>query len=170
MEDKENKIVKLTNAVYNLLEFFPQDPLKIKIKDKALAILENPNFKDVDIILNYLKIAKFQGWLNSVNYLIIVGEYEKLAVGLRHCEERSDEAIQSVRLARNDGDKLTPRQTKILEFLRKNKKAQVMDLQVVLPNITKRTIRRDLDELLKIGQIERDGTFNQIVYKIKVSY
>jgi len=58
------------------------------------------------------------------------------------------------------------RQGKILEFLAKNEKAQVMDLQTILPDITKRTIRRDLDELLEAGKIIRLGDFNQVFYKI----
>ena len=58
------------------------------------------------------------------------------------------------------------RQKKILEFLGKNEKAQVMDLQTILPDITKRTIRRDLDELLEAGKIARFGDFNQVFYKI----
>ncbi len=61
---------------------------------------------------------------------------------------------------------ITARQGKILEFLNNNEKAQVMDLQTVLPDITKRTIRRDLDELLEAGKIIRLGDFNQIFYKI----
>lgn len=178
----QDEILKLTNAVYKLLEYFPEaDPLKNRAKDKALAILENPNQKDIDILLGYLEIAKNQGWLNSVNYLIVANEYEKLSAGLRHGVGDSDEAIQSIStnsglprspkgLARNDGDKLAPRQKKIIEFLSKNEKAQVMDLQKIFPDITKRTIRRDLDQLLEMGQIERDGTFNQIVYKIKLSH
>ena len=60
----------------------------------------------------------------------------------------------------------TTRQRKIVEFLEKNERAQVMDLQTVLPDITKRTIRRDLDELLESGKIIRQGDFNQIFYKI----
>ena len=62
---------------------------------------------------------------------------------------------------------ITARQRKIIEFLIKNERAQVMDLQKILPDITKRTIRRDLDELLEAGKIIRSGDFNQVFYKIK---
>jgi predicted HTH transcriptional regulator len=62
--------------------------------------------------------------------------------------------------------KTSVRQEKILEFLNNNGKAQVMDLQTILPDITKRTIRRDLDELLESGKIIRLGEFNQVFYKI----
>ena len=59
------------------------------------------------------------------------------------------------------------RQRKILEFLSNNEKGQVKDLRLILPNITKRTIRRDLDELMRSGKIVRFGEFNSVFYKIK---
>jgi DeoR/GlpR family transcriptional regulator of sugar metabolism len=61
---------------------------------------------------------------------------------------------------------LTARQQKIIEFLKQKEKAQVADLQQVLPDVTKRTIRRDLDELLVSGIIVRMGEFNQVFYQI----
>lgn len=162
----DDRIIKLTSAVYNLLEYFPEsDPLKNKAKEKALAILENLKPEDVDILLGYLKIAKMQGWLNSVNYLIITNEYEKIKRGTGLKKENEQKTVRG-----QTSRELTNRQQEILDFLEKNKKAQVMDLQKILPNVTKRTIRRDLDKLLMVGQIERDGTFNQIIYKIKVSH
>ena len=61
---------------------------------------------------------------------------------------------------------MSDRQEKIIDFLSKNEKAQVMDLQAILPDVTKRTIRRDLDDLLEAGRIVRLGDFNQVFYKI----
>lgn len=163
---KEN-ILKLTNATYKVLEFFPEaDPLKNRAKDKALEIVENPTAENIDLLLGYLWVGKQQGWLSQINYLIIYNEYEKI-VATRLPSTNSGLPRSPKWLARNDEGKLTPRQTKILEFLAGNEKAQVMDLQKVLPNITKRTIRRDLDELLKTGKITRMGEFNQVFYRIK---
>ena len=62
--------------------------------------------------------------------------------------------------------KALARQEKILGFLAKNEKAQVMDLMAILPNITKRTIRRDLYDLLQGAKIIRAGSFNQVSYKL----
>jgi len=64
--------------------------------------------------------------------------------------------------------KLSDRQQKIIKFLSDKEKAQVMDLQEVLPTVTKRTIRRDLDELLATGRVVRLGEFNQVFYKVSV--
>jgi len=204
----QDKFLKLTDTVYRIIEFFPEsDPLKIRAKDKALAILENlvlayddsgwASFQkekvktqiseDIDVLLGYLWIGKSQGWLNSANFLIIAGEYDKIKKELAPiirvtipqdiAENQSAETILSPSpVLDSAGVKkegvpvsfvFSDRQRKIMDFLTENEKAQVMDLQKILPNITKRTVRRDLDELLQLGKIIRLGEFNQVFYKIK---
>ncbi|MFH1968592.1 MAG: DeoR family transcriptional regulator [bacterium] len=208
--------VRLTNAAYALLEFFPEsDPLKNRAKDKVLAIMENLilvsetglrlaegspeggdwlSFKDyfsedrekakiqlvrdIDILLGYLEVGKSQKWLSGINFLIIYSQYEKIKEKIDLKPGLIQKLIvtgeeKSIKPVAEDGadiaekpSELTARQGKILQFLSNNEKAQVMDLQTVLPNVTKRTIRRDLDELLRMGKIERMGEFNQVVYKI----
>jgi hypothetical protein len=221
-----DNFLKLTNAVYKVLEFFPEsDPLKNRAKDKALSIMDNlvllnetsgwasfqkekvkvQVLEDTDMLLGYLWIGKSQGWLNSVNYLIIANQYEKIRnmagpvleltqklPGIEIIEKKIEESVlndekpevsnepiidkpqelavkKEVMLVEKQKptlDKLTARQKQIIDFLNKNEKAQVMDLQTVLPAVTKRTIRRDLDELLNIGKIIRHGDFNQVSYRI----
>jgi DNA-binding transcriptional ArsR family regulator len=153
------------------------------------AKIKSQLLEDIDIILGYLWIAKTQGWLNSANYLIVSNEYENIKKEIEPIIELTQkisgldkiikediqpkESIEPIvskkeiekeevfEKAKNSG-----RQIKIIEFLEKNGRAQVMDLQTVLPDITKRTIRRDLDELLQSGKIVRQGDFNQIFYRI----
>jgi len=183
--------IKLTNTAYKVIEFFPEsDPLKNRAKDRVLLLMENlilldgiegwasfqndkiktQVIEDVDILLGYFWIAKCQGWLNSTNYLIISNEYKKIKeeIELRPLAIRSLGDLPSAKAGNGNDkkDQLSNRQRKILEFLAGNEKAQVMDLTVVLPNVTKRTIRRDLDELLKTGRVAREGEFNQVLYRI----
>ena len=232
------KHLKLTNALYKISEFFPEsDPLKNRVKDRALSIMDNlvlinknngwASFQeekvkinildDIDILLGYLWIAKYHGWINSVNYLILINEYEKLrnsikpiveltrseipapkenkninqnnapnsfisqqnTTGQKPLDDKSEVPQESTQkppasvlntteanVASNSFD-ISSRQEKILEFINRNEKAQVMDLKTVLPDVTKRTIRRDLDELLLTGKVTRLGEFNQVFYKIK---
>lgn len=203
----EEKFLKLTNAVYKVLEFFPEsDPLKNRAKDRALAIMDGLGLvygtdgwasfqterakinilEDIDMLLGYFWIAKSQGWLSAVNCLIICHEYEKikkeieskieLAKRIPQMEAQviADPAPKTERAPRiaastaepTIDQQLSDRQKKIIDYLGKNEKAQVMDLQTVLPDITKRTIRRDLDELLTNGKIVRLGDFNQVFYKL----
>jgi len=179
--------VKLTGAVYKLLEFFPEaDPLKNRAKDKALAIMEGllslqktegwlsfqnektkaKTAEEIDALLGYLWIGKSQGWLNSSNCLIISHQYEKIKEELKPAlVQRIPEPATIAPMARLG--EVSDRQKKIVGYLSENEKAQVVDLQKILPDITKRTIRRDLDVLLELGKIVRMGDFNQVFYKIK---
>ena len=207
--------VKITNAVYKVLDFFPEgDPLKYKAKEKALAILENvtlifnaegwmslknylsPNrekaieqlLNDIEVLENFLNLGKSQGWLSNVNFLIITKEYSKIKDGIerpkgvikKHLETvssienpvvKSEHILQPDR-GLGDGQILanrgaySERQKRIMYILANREKAQVSDLVKELPNITKRTVRRDLDDLLKKGKIIRVGEWNQVFYKI----
>lgn len=179
----EDKFIQLTSAVYRLLDFFPDgEPLKNRAKDKALEITESlvknkapvKLLEDIEILLNYLKIAKSFGWIDSINFLIISKEYEKIKsqIGLVENKPSIDGAIQlkaeipnKANPAKAPGFLISDRQKKILQILKEKGQAQVSDFKTVLVDVTKRTIRRDLDELLKNGQIIRVGEWNQVFYK-----
>jgi len=140
--------------------------------------IKNQVIEDIDALLGYLWIAKSQNWLSSVNFLILSNEYEKIKKEIRPALELTRKLPgMEERQAESDSQKQTGnqyqpvqeirgRQKQILEFLSKNGRAQVSDLQKVLPDITKRTIRRDLEELLRAGKIQRLGDFNQVFYKL----
>jgi DNA-binding transcriptional ArsR family regulator len=146
--------------------------------------------EDIDMLLGHLWIAKSQGWLNSANFLIISNEYEKIrnqvapiidlkiemtkklpGIDISQESEDSQESVLNNTEADNSGSSvflnISERQRKIIDFLSNNEKAQVMDLQTVLGDITKRTIRRDLDELLLAGKITRLGEFNNVFYRLR---
>lgn len=215
----QEKILKLTNAAYKIIDFFPEaDPIKNRARDRALAIMENLVFlsgvdgwaslqnekiktqvsDDIDVLLGYFWIAKAQSWMSNINYFIICNEYEKIRkefhpyieltkkmpfdslpdnppeisvdkVKIESSEmkvekiEKKKEAKKQIVKKPQKGE-LGERQKKIVDFLNNNEKAQVMDLQKVLGNITKRTIRRDLDELLESGVVKRMGEFNSVFY------
>jgi len=180
----ENNGVKLTGAVYKLLDFFPDgEPLKNRAKDKVLEITENlikekessELSENIEILLNYFKIAKSLGWINDVNFLIISKEYEDIRN--RMSSVKKDNKQEAVISSEADIHKkkesvkvsdfpISGRQKKILQVLEEKGKAQVSDFKVVLADITKRTIRRDLDELLKHKKIIRVGEWNQVFYEI----
>lgn len=203
----ENDFIKITDAAYKVLDFFPDsDPLKNKAKEKVLTILENLTLisdtkgwvslkkekasaqllDDIEVLESYLKLGKYQGWIDNVNFLIITKEYNKIKgeinppkgvvrQGLEivsspdKTEENRDtvdQATQILEPTRINGEKYSERQEKILQILTEQGKAQVSAIIKKLPNVTKRTIRRDLDSLLKQGEIIRIGQFNQIFYVI----
>ena len=61
---------------------------------------------------------------------------------------------------------LNGRQEKMLEILRYKEKVQVWELKKLLPDVTKRTLRRDVDDLLKRNLVVREGEWNDIYYRI----
>jgi hypothetical protein len=202
----DEKFLKLTNAVYKALEYFPEsDPLKNKAREKTLAIMDNLSLvsgtagwaslqreraqsqlsEDLILLLGYLKIAKTQGWMSSMNYLIISSEYERICKNMTVSMEMTQRlprmsmepkphiepvlgkmGAEETEAPKSFVYELSERQKKIVKFLEENGQAQVMDLQSILPNVTKRTIRRDIDELLEAGKIARMGEFNRVFYKI----
>lgn len=175
--------IQLTSAVYRLLDFFPEgEPLKNRAKDKALAITENlaknnastQLLEDIEVLLNYLKLAKSFGWLDSINFLIISKEYEKIRDQINLVRNKSPEATapplagisNKVNQPKVPEFSISNRQKKILQILSEKGQAQVSDFKTVLNDVTKRTIRRDLDELLKNKEIIRVGEWNQVFYQI----
>ena len=201
----EENFVKIVNATYKLLDFFPDsDPLKNKAKEKALAVLEGLTLissaegwaslrkekataqllDDIEILETYLKLGKYQGWIDNINFLIITKEYSSirdriylpkgpirnnLEVISSVLDNKKELGSQSSHLGVEVKDKIpedySDRQRKILLMLSEKEKVQVSDIIKEIPNITKRTIRRDLDYLLKKGEIIRIGEFNQVFYQ-----
>lgn len=201
----EDKYLKITDAVYKMVEFFPEgDPLKTKTKEKVLEIMErlvllcsNPGptvlqkekvsnqvQEDIEVLKNYLNLAKSQGWLDNMNFLILVKEYDKIKEELNSATDIMQRGLGAITpsfqepkgqtpLLKNNKNQPTPtdkslsdRQKKIIEVLERQEKAQVADFKKILPNISKRTLRRDLDDLLKKQKVVRAGEWNQIFYKI----
>ena len=155
----ENDVVKITNAVYKLLECLPDaDPLKNKVKEKALAILEAASVTDIEALQKYLELARSQGWMGGMNFLIIKKQYDELKQNLVLQKEPSLKKGEK-QLA------YSGRQKAILDLLKSQQKLQVADIIKEIPDITKRTVRRDLDDLLKKGVITRMGEFNQVFYQ-----
>ena len=165
--------LKLANITYNFFEYLAESDLAgIAGKERTLEMMQDfvlmlddndaksRFFKNIDIVLGLLKLAKDRNRINATNYLIICNEYRKI-------KERTDStqiSPSSVLVKLESQISLSDRQKKIIGFLGEKEKAQVMDLQDVLPTVTKRTIRRDLDELMASGQIVRIGEFNKIFY------
>src|SRR3989338_921152 len=82
-------------------------------------------------------------------------------------EKREEERVLSQVGVESNPHPLTQRQKKIIEFLRAKENAQVWELQKILPEVTKRTLRRDLDELLQKNLVERKGAWNSAPYELK---
>lgn len=190
----DENFLKITSIAYRLFDYFPDaDPLGDRAKQKILDLsekfvlfcssdgqekerLQQQILEDIDTVLGFLEIGKTQGWASSVNFLIIRNEYRKIKNQQRFFwDKKRTQIIKKPVLNKMEAQrieasefliKFSDRQQKIIEFLKDRERAQVMDLQKVLPTVTKRTIRRDLDELLASGRVVRLGEFNQVFYQL----
>ena len=132
--------------------------------------------RQIDILLVYLDRAKKEGWVNPENFSVLEEEYGKIRDLLEIFEDvpRPQTAKEPPNIEKNekkpeteDQASLTQRQKRIIEFLHVKENAQVWELQKVLPEVTKRTLRRDLDELLQKNLVERKGEWNAVSYGLK---
>lgn len=183
----QENITKLINATYQLLELFPDgEPLKNVAKQRVLLIMEKLALgagdtglaDDIVVLESYLELAKSQGWVMGINFLIVKKEWETIKKGMGvvklvipQLKEKQDNEI-FVNKLRHKGSApggevlLNGRQKSIVSLLAKRQKTQVKDIIQKMPAVTKRTIRRDLDDLMKKGKIRRVGEFNQVFYQI----
>lgn len=136
----------------------------------------------IDEIGEYLALARARNLVNREDFLFIKQEYDKLSDELEKIKSRPALAsVQAKEIAQAKPNQpkiktgperpeaeedLTSRQKKILEVLRKRGNAQVSDLQEFLPQVSKRTLRRDLDGLLGQKFVVRVGQWNEVYYKL----
>ena len=165
--DKEN-LIELTNKVYKLTLLFPKkEPLRYKMREVADEILansvSNPSKikKNLEIIKSYFEVAKWQNWVSYFDILEIEEEYDKIESDFEHKSAKVNGG-QSFDRA------LDSRKEKILGILKEKEKIQVGELKELLPDVSKRTLRRDFDQLLKQGLVERIGERNNTFYCLKI--
>jgi len=75
-------------------------------------------------------------------------------------------ASQTRAIKKAGGDILNGRQEKILNFLKEKGNAQVWQIKEIFPQISKRTLRRDFEQLLKKNIIQRIGEKNNTFYRL----
>jgi len=166
-------LIQLTNKLYRLTLFFPKkEPLRYKMRELADDLLVKPNEKDLEALDSFFEVALVQNWVSSSDILAIKQEYANLSGELKKPkqEKKKDNpgpikvyAQASPIMAGYNSD----RHEKIMEFLKENGRAQVWQIKQILPDVSKRTLRRDFENMLGKGKIERLGERNNTFYQIK---
>jgi hypothetical protein len=185
----KNKTKEKVLAIMENLAVLEKTPGWTSLKKEHTAAKVS---EDIDILETYLKLANYQGWLGGANFLILIKEYHtiqnqlqvaksqvilKEIISLQKETEEEPMFVLKQEAAQPKEQptpfnqpiaslKLSGRQSKILEMLEGREKAQVADFVKELSHVTKRTVRRDLDELLKMGKIIRVGEWNQVSYQL----
>lgn len=143
--------------------------------------------KDLEILKSYFEVVKWQNWLSYFDVLELEEEYDKikgnfkkeiedLEKGEKNLKieflpqaskaDRGPASIANVEKERNE--RLDPRKENILTILKEKGRAQVWEIKEILAEVSKRTLRRDFDQLLKLGLVERIGERNNTFYKLKI--
>ena len=147
--------------------------------------------KDLEVLDSYFEIAKWQNWVSYFDILEIQEKYDKLKYSFKKgIEEKSltsGEIPKSLEIkdfsqsceasggqtpiVETEGKKenflLDSRKEKILKILKEKNKAQVWEIKEVFLEVSKRTLRRDFEQLLKQGLVERIGERNNTFYQLK---
>jgi len=180
-------LIGLTNNLYRLTSLFPKkEPLRYKVREAADDVLagflslQSPSQKEsgsqqvlesLELLSSFLEIAKVQNWVSPSNILNFQKEYSKLKGELNLPESPIEQGLENVSnlplfVRHNSEEGQVNRQEKILEFLKGKGKAQVWELKQVFPEVSKRTLRRDFESLLKRGIVERIGERNDTFYQV----
>lgn len=146
--------------------------------------------KNLEIITSYFEVAKWQNWVSYFDILEIKENYDKIKSDLLELKSvenhEPEQALNQSKLGsgqaqfmagpelkKNKSKKpiqnkgLDKRKEKILEILKEKEKIQVWELNKLLPEVSKRTLRRDFEQLLKQGLVQRIGERNNTFYKLR---
>ena len=185
-------LIQLTNNLYKLTLLFPKkEPLRYKMREVADEILDrclrqnpgqNPVLDDLKVLDSFFEVAKVQNWVAISEVLRVQEEYNKIKAEIKKntepppeppklLEKPEKEPVEShpIQIPPPATSSVNSRQEKILEFLKENGRAQVWQVKQIFPEVTKRTLRRDFESLLKQGIIERIGERNDTFYELKES-
>ena len=177
--DKE-KLIDLTNRVYRQTLLFPKkEPLRYKIREVADDFLAkfisgHPLDKEIEVLKSYFAVAKYQNWVSYFDILEIEKEYDKIYDKIISYNRVSPFILKQNIRQRKEVYKevhmdtsLDLRKQKILKILKEKQKIQVGELQRILPDVSKRTLRRDFEKLLEKGFVQRVGQKNETYYALK---
>jgi len=185
---------EILSGLIVLISFENANPVKyigpeaVKERD-AVFLIE----KELEVINSYFEVAKWQNWLDYFDILEIQEEYGKIKENLIkeiskveiHENLNFDfyvhraETLQAMssklianfdtekKESKHSGVKLDVRKEKIMKVLERVERIQVGEINKLFPDVSKRTLRRDFQQLVKNGIVERLGEKNNTFYKIK---
>lgn len=198
MNIDKDYLVRITQKLYRLTILFPKkEPLRYKMREVAddiLAVLifrfTGKNFRQFEnpdgyfeVLDGFFDIAKVQNWVRSDDVLELSQEYGNLRSALQSIESEG-ETLAIEMPSSNRKIEIQPptedvsrvfslksnleRREKILDFLRESGRVQVWQVKQILPDVSKRTLRRDFEQMLSQGLVERMGEKNNTFYQLKL--
>ena len=182
--------IKITKDVYQLTLLFPKkEPLRFKIRELADDILKNTIFilntnpnkprnlilevkKNLETLNSFFEVAKAQNWVSPDEVLKVQQEYSKVKGEFKKLSDSENLLATNLsgsnyNIVTDTERKISSRQEKILAILKEREKLQVKDLKEIFPQLSKRTLRRDFEQLLEKRLIIRIGEKNNTFYQMR---
>ncbi len=156
-----------------------------KEEDRMRKIsLAEQSSKQIEVLEGFLDVARSQNWVRISDLLSLQEEYDDLKDNLlsvnnnlkkkkkQKVVKASTPKVQKTQKVQKEPEpqeeiSLSERQKKILKILKKKERAQVHEMKNYFPDTSKRTIRRDLKELLENALIKRKGQRSNTFYEMK---
>jgi len=142
--------------------------------------------KNIEILDSFFEVARIQNWVDPLNFWVLEQEYNKIREDLKYKVEKKEKRdkpelqcleVEPLNITLKEQGSVSKTKTvsisgqsrhqKILEALREKGQAQVWEIKKILPEISKRTLRRDFNFLLGQGLVERVGERNNTFYQLK---
>ncbi|GBD33888.1 hypothetical protein HRbin34_00189 [bacterium HR34] len=182
MEEIFNAIKNLTTYIYKVTDNLPQDPLKHKIREKTLDLLNKFYSSEItssekEFLINelkiffaYLDISEHQNLIEKRHIITIKESYIKILKLLlannqqkakQKPQQKTTKAKNSIKIHNTNNNE---RKTKILSIIKDKKIISISSLYDLFPDITTRTLRRDMADLVQKGFIEPIG---KGIYRLK---
>ena len=168
------KMRQLSNEVLaNFVDLSKERDLQEEVR-----IIEDSNHK-IEILDGFFDVARAQNWVRPSDILELQKEYSEIRTGfssINSGNERQEKTqvvaqVPVIEKSHKETKKkeiiLSSRQEKILRILEDKDSAQVNDIKDYFPDTSKRTLRRDLKELLDTELINRKGERNTTRYEVK---
>ena len=190
-------VKKMPSSVNSLLKKIEENNLNLWLilnQKKQTKIKKEESKKVIEKIIAYLDLLKSFHYLHDKNFDLLIAEYQELSEEIMNKiaslnEKSSGKAIsldgvstkenlikqkeQQNRVSSQNKliqDKISQRQKRIINFLRQREKTAVGEILMLLPQVSRRTLYRDLDGLAQEGIIKkeqsRDGRRKIILYRL----
>ncbi len=136
----------------------------------------------LEVLDGFFNLAKNQNWVKPSDMLDLQMEYDKIKRNLMNIRKENGDRGNTLPTRKElhqtnqfpeparpikKPSEVSDRQKKILGLLKEKEKAQVWEIKQALPEVSKRTLRRDFRDLLEFGLVERLGEKNNTFYQVR---
>ena len=149
----------------------------------GFKILREQALRNISVLQGYLVEARNKKLISRDEFLLLKQEYCKISEYFKKPLQQveKDQPEKEKVLKKNSSlkeqkkqipqnninlDNLNQRQKKILDILSDRENVQVWQLKELFSEVSKRTLRRDLESLVEKNMIKRQGEWNEISYML----